>query len=123
MTEHDALFARARDDIHADQWHFQWQAPPAGTGAVALYLAGVDGDGAGSVEEIATDPLGDDVMTAELSFFEAGHPPPAGDTASGCEGARSAAPWGLGLLLLGLWGVRRTATARAGRRPTPECAV
>jgi hypothetical protein len=124
----DALFARARDELVATEWHFDWQAPPAGTGPVTLYLAGVDGDGAGSKAVVATDPLGDDVMVAEHRLFEAGQPRPTPPASSGCQGGGAGAGAGgagLGLaaaLALAL-GRRRRATARRPPPPPPRSPI
>ena len=110
----DALFARARDDIAATEWSFEWVAPSPNAGSVEFYFAGVDGDGAESADSIATDPLGDDVVVVRLAAHEAGNPPPASERGAGCEvgpvnGRRwpAAALFGLALVLFALWIRRR----------------
>ena len=83
--DRDALFARARDDVVATSWFFDWQAPAAGTGEVTFYLAGVDGDGAGATEQAATDPLGDDVMVLRLHAYEEGQSRPDEAVEAACS--------------------------------------
>lgn len=57
--------------VGVTSWSFGWVAPPAGTGPVTMYLAVVDGDGAGSgPTETLTDPFGDDVVVTRLRFDE-----------------------------------------------------
>lgn len=53
-------------------WSFTWTAPKAGTGAVTLYLAMVDGNGADSPPTVTqTDPFGDDVIAVKLNLKDA----------------------------------------------------
>lgn len=109
----DVLFARGQKNLEVASWTFRWQAPPAGTGFVDVYLAGVDGDGAGSVEAEQSDPLGDDVVTGRLRIAEVGVPLPIGIVGGvdggGCRGATGdlGTPWGLGLALFALRRRRR----------------
>lgn len=57
--------------VGVTSWTFSWVAPPAATGPVTLYLAVVDGDGAGSgPTETLTDPFGDDVAASSILFAE-----------------------------------------------------
>ena len=50
-------------------WKFTWTAPAAGTGALAIHVGIVDGDGAGSTTEL-TDPGGDDWAVTALRLCE-----------------------------------------------------
>jgi MYXO-CTERM domain-containing protein len=65
-----ALFSRGTRD--QTEWSLSWQAPEEGTGYVDFYLVAVDGDGAGQVDQTATDPLGDDVVAGAFRIAEAG---------------------------------------------------
>jgi uncharacterized protein (TIGR03382 family) len=57
-------------------WTFEWIAPPAGSGPLTMWLAGVDGDGAEGRLGRTTDPLGDDVYVGSLELSESGATPP-----------------------------------------------
>ncbi len=56
------------------EWLFWWVAPAEGQGRLTLYLAGLDGNGAGEAgdadEDLHTDPYGDDVGTVRLRICE-----------------------------------------------------
>lgn len=63
----------ARGEIDGvTEWTFDWEAPAPGTGPVSLYLAGVDGDGAGDRLGRTGDPFGDDVFAGSLELEEEG---------------------------------------------------
>ncbi len=66
-----AILASSSTQVGVTSWSFDWIAPPAGTGPVTLYLAVVDGNGAGSdATRTLTDPFGDDVVVTRLRFDE-----------------------------------------------------
>ena len=57
----------------ATEWSFEWIAPEPGSGPVTLYLAGVDGDGAGDRLGRTGDPFGDDVFVGSMRLQEEGN--------------------------------------------------
>lgn len=85
----DIIFARGQKNIEVTSWTFRWSAPAAGLGYVDMHLAGVDGNGADSVQLEQGDPLGDDVFVGALRFAERGSPAPPIEvptpTAAGCR--------------------------------------
>ncbi len=74
------------------QWEFSWWAPPEPV-AATLYIAMLDGNGAGETERRFIDPLDDDVATLEIRLCPKGevcpHPdPPDVETSpAGCSAA------------------------------------
>ena len=70
----NVLFARAVSD--ETMWQFNWEAPPAGTGYLDFYIAGVDGNGADNAQQSATDPLNDDTFAGAFRIAERGQPAP-----------------------------------------------
>lgn len=106
----DAIIARGQKNLDISSWTFKWGSPPAGRGFVDLYVAAVDGDGAGSQTTEQGDPLNDDVVTGVLRLAEKGQPaPPLPElvpTAAGCT-ALPLQDAALMLLLPGLLFVRR----------------
>jgi hypothetical protein len=86
-------------------WHLWWTAPAAGTGALTVYLAAVDGNGGDGTATNDQDPFNDDTVQAQFTLQESGAPPPAG-TSAGCDvGAGGAGASALWLPLL--WGFAR----------------
>lgn len=59
------------------EWSFTWFSPRESAGPVTLYLAMLDGDGAGETDLRWIDPLNDDVATLELRLCPTGEPCPA----------------------------------------------
>jgi MYXO-CTERM domain-containing protein len=55
-----------------DAWSFTWFSPREAPGAITLYIAMLDGDGAGEPELRWIDPLNDDVATLQLRLCPAG---------------------------------------------------
>jgi hypothetical protein len=87
-------------------WHVWWTAPPAGSGALTIYVAAVDGNGGSGTADNDQDPFGDDTIQASFSLREQGAPNPPATTA-GCNlnsGAHFDASW---ILVLALLFVRR----------------
>lgn len=64
----------ARGNPGRTRWSFQFTAPPAGSGRLALDIAMVDGNGANVAPGRASDLLGDGVATAHRVLCEAGIP-------------------------------------------------
>ena len=96
----------------ATSWQLAWTAPAAGTGAVTLHVAMVDGNGAASTSVPQNDPGGDDVAVARLRLCEtsAGCPAPAAPAiteskAAGCSAGGGASPL-LVLVLIALLALR-----------------
>lgn len=59
----------AGQKVGVTSWQFQYTAPEASAGAVAIYLAAVDGNGANSPPtKTLTDPSGDDVFVATVKL-------------------------------------------------------
>lgn len=75
------LFAVAAEE--RVEWTFGFVMPAAGAGPLGLYLAAVDGDGAGDATRARTDPLGDDVAAVAVALCEG---------APGCDTAFLAVP-------------------------------
>ncbi len=94
------------------RWTFPWQAPAAGTGALTLAVALVDGDGASSTTEL-TDPGGDDVAVAKLRLCETtagcAAPPREPQTTSRAAGCNAGGEASLLVVLVGLLVLRRRA--------------
>ena len=68
----ETKIASAGKKVGTAAWTFTWTAPKAGTGAVTLYLAMVDGNGADSPPTVTqTDPFGDDVIAVKLTLKDA----------------------------------------------------
>lgn len=88
------IAGRAEQD--QTEWSFELLAPGAGAGRLSLYLAGVDGNGAGvegdADEELQTDALGDDVFVGQWRFCEAGTS--CDTTADARRSGTSPASWG-----------------------------
>ena len=95
-----ALLASAGKTVGTSSWSFTWTAPPAGTGAVTMYIGMVDGNGADSPPtQTLTDPLGDDVVMASLVLSD-------GSTAANEDrgGASSDSPaWGRSVRQGAVW--------------------
>jgi len=99
--------ASAGQKVGATSWSFQYTAPEAGAGPVTLYLAAVDGNGANSPPtKTLTDPFGDDVFTAAVTFQ------PGGSAASRRR------PWGPGTLVFAV-GIALFGAARRRRQRGP----
>jgi hypothetical protein len=116
----DAVFGQRQ---HAGQmvlrndalsWHLWWTAPPAGSGALTVYVAAVDGNGGAGTPETDQDPFGDDTVQASFTLREAGQPAPAG-TKAGCSISGSPDPGVLLLTIPILWRWRATGCARCWR--------
>jgi len=95
----DAVFARRQHSsaqphvvLRNDptSWHLWWTAPAAGTGAVTVYVAAVDGNGGDGTAKNDQDPYGDDTVQAQFTLREAGAAPPPG-TSAGCDVSAGAA--------------------------------
>ena len=112
----ELVIARGEFD-GATEWTFEWIAPEAGTGPVTLYLAGVDGDGAGDRLGRTGDPFGDDVFVGALRLEEEGNVQPEATTMTegGCTTAgRRGRGAGVLLLLVALGALlRRRGPSRA----------
>lgn len=63
ITRNDAL-----------DWKFYWTAPKAGTGALTVYIAAVDGNGGGGDANNDQDPYNDDTVSANFFLQEASAP-------------------------------------------------
>ncbi len=70
-----------------NEWSFTWFSPQEAVGPLHLYLAMVDGDGAGEPELRWIDPLNDDVATLDLRLCPAGQPCPKGPSDPEIESA------------------------------------
>ncbi len=106
----DAIIARGQKNLDISSWTFKWGAPPAGRGFVDLYVAAVDGDGAGSKTTQQGDPVNDDVVTGVLRLAEKGQPAPPLPELVPTEAGCTSVPWqdgALMLLLPGLFLLRR----------------
>ena len=104
ITRNDAL-----------SWRFFWTAPKAGTGALTVYVAAVDGNGGAGTAVNDQDPYNDDTVSANFFLQESGAP--VHDTASaGCSvaagGAARAPAWLLAAVVLAL-ALRRRRVALA----------
>jgi len=57
-----------------NEWSFWWLSPYEGTGRLTMYLAGLDGNGAGEAgdadPDLHSDPWGDDVFSTRLRICE-----------------------------------------------------
>ena len=98
-------------------WHLWWTAPAAGSGALTVYVAAVDGNGGSGSPDNDQNPVGDDTVQASFSLREAGAPPPPG-THAGCSASGHPGSEGVLLVLLGLcclW-LRRSARPRITHR-------
>ncbi len=58
----------------ATSWKFYWTAPPAGTGALTVYVAAVDGNGGAGTAANDQDPYNDDTVSANFFLQESGAP-------------------------------------------------
>ena len=106
----------------ADAWRFWWTAPKAGTGALTVYIAAVDGNGGAGTIANDQDPYGDDTVAANFFLQEAGAAV-TNSASAGCSvapvAATAAAPWPLlPLLLLATGQLRRAARRGAARAAT-----
>lgn len=116
--------AKEIENNGATSWRFWWTAPKAGTGALTVYVAAVDGNGGAGNAANDQDPYGDDTVSANFFLQEANV---AVDNAAhaGCSVAatRAAAPaaawWALVALLVGRGLVRRRALALTRCRNVP----
>ena len=90
------------------EWAFSWFSPRESAGGLTLYIAMLDGDGAGLSDVRFIDPLNDDVATMTLRLCPTGEEcpepqaPEAPTSQVGCSvgGTTAGAPWGAVLLLL-----------------------
>ncbi len=86
----------------ATDWHLWWTAPPAGAGALTIFVAAVDGNGGSGTVANDQDPYGDDTVQASFTIREGGAPAPPG-THAGCDvGATSSRMIDPSLLLVAL---------------------
>ena len=53
-------------------WHLWWTAPPAGSGALTVYVAAVDGNGGSGTVDNDQDPYNDDTVQASFTLKEQG---------------------------------------------------
>ena len=89
-----------------NQWSLTWFSPREITGPATLYIAMVDGDGAGEEELRWIDPLNDDVATMSLRLCPVGETcsPPASrdetESAAGCSVGGKNSSTSLFLILL-----------------------
>ena len=87
----------------ATSWHFYWTAPKAGTGALTVYVAAVDGNGGAGTAVNDQDPYGDDTVSANFFLQESGAPV-HNSASAGCSaaagGSARAPAWLLAALLL-----------------------
>lgn len=64
-----ATISSAGKVVGTTTWSFTYTAPIAGTGAITIYLAMVDGNGANSsANATLTDPFGDDVAVGQITL-------------------------------------------------------
>ena len=85
----------------ATAWRFFWTAPKAGTGALTVYIAAVDGNGGSGTVANDQDPYNDDTVAANFFLQEANVPVQNGAKAA-CAfvpAPATAPPAGLALLL------------------------
>lgn len=97
-------------------YDFYWRAPPRDVGALAMWIAAVDGDGGAATPDSPADPYNDTTGVFRLQLCgPSGCPKPAG---AGCQSAPTpGAPFGPALGLAGLLAAlaltrRRTASRR-----------
>jgi hypothetical protein len=99
-------------------WDLWWTAPTAGSGAVTIYVAAVDGNGGSGTPANDQDTDGDDTVQTTFFVQEAGASPAPGASA-GCTMTTSPPTATSGLWLVGLLLVaraRRRGRAIAGCR-------
>lgn len=65
-----ATIASAGQKTNQASWTFKWTAPPTGSGRIRIFVAAVDGNGAGKSSGTLTDPFGDDVFTGAIAVDE-----------------------------------------------------
>jgi hypothetical protein len=112
----------------AADWKFYWIAPKAGTGALTVYVAAVDGNGGAGNAMNDQDPYNDDTVGANFFLQEAGTTVHNAASAScSISPARALVPSSRGVwLLFALLFVSARAWARRPRRsprraaPTPR---
>jgi hypothetical protein len=130
-TWSDGHVIGARGNPDRTRWTFHFTAPPRGTGAIALDIGMVDGNGAGVSPGRASDLHNDGVATAHHTLCEAGAPcprdaeapePSDAPPASGCSASGSSAGWLLPAmtLFLLLGSTRRSNSSRRRSRPAPR---
>jgi hypothetical protein len=90
----------------ATAWRFWWTAPKAGSGALTVYVASVDGNGGAGTIANDQDPYDDDTVSANF-FLQEASAPVKNSASAGCSAAPGAspapAPWLLlPVLLLGI---------------------
>ncbi len=93
-------------------WHLWWTAPPAGTGALTLRVALVDGNGGSGTAANDQDPYNDDTVQAAIPLNEVGFQSRGAAPTCAFGGGpihSTSLLMGLGLVLLLL--LRRTARA------------
>ncbi len=101
-----------------DAWEFSWWAPETAVPAT-LYIAMLDGDGAGETERRFIDPLNDDFAALQIVLCPEGQrceppaPPPADISPAGCStGGKGASSVVLLGILLCIWPAFRRRTGR-----------
>jgi hypothetical protein len=72
-------------------WHLWWTAPPAGSGALTVFIAAVDGNGGSGTVDNDQDPYNDDTVQASFTVQEQGTPSTPATTA-GCAVPGPGAP-------------------------------
>ena len=65
--QHDPANTKIVTRNEPTSWHLWWTAPPAGSGAVTIYVAAVDGNGGNGSADNDQDPSGDDTVQASFS--------------------------------------------------------
>jgi hypothetical protein len=95
----------------ADSWKFYWTAPKAGTGALTVYVAAVDGNGGAGTIANDQDPYNDDTVAANF-FLQEANAPVRNSASAGCSLAGEAAPAPAWLLLPLLLFARRRGVRR-----------
>ena len=77
----------------ATYWHFYWVAPAAGTGAVTVFGAAVDGNGGAGTADNDQDPDGDDTVHATVVIPEHGARRSGGCALAGPSDAAAGTVW------------------------------
>ncbi|HEX8953407.1 MAG TPA: hypothetical protein VF945_16240, partial [Polyangia bacterium] len=97
----------------AQSWRFFWTAPKAGTGALTVYVAAVDGNGGAGNKLNDQDPYNDDTVSANF-FLQEANAPVHNSASAGCSAGGGAACTPAWLLLpIVLLAFRRRGGARA----------
>lgn len=104
----------------ATNWRFWWTAPKAGTGALTVYVAAVDGNGGAGTVANDQDPYNDDTVAASF-FLQEANVPVHNAASAACSMTRDAPrPTALLLLAMLLWVRRRVRQPRQASRPALE---